>query len=336
MRQPQKKRTTKRSGKGPLLTRREILVAAGTAVFVTPIESELIGIYGSSRNWIVDQWKTFADPDRYVFNKMDTLEAEKLRLVRDLFVDRGKVLKLAGGRAHHRYPGRIHPDDEWACRTLAKVAAQLSRHHVYDAGGSDFTSTESFMCTGSPVSNERTRVFMEYRYVNPDDPDAGLIRKDNPRLKLPFEFLLERERLIKLGTSRHESEAGYSNPNWSLGGRGHLMPQTGNEPSDFLTIARIPNWLERPRPRFRDFKNSITIFGGCHGEGTAAIQLLFNNLELLKRLDRVAKEHEYWQAIVKVTEIVRRPHPVSGTTRLVAISLQNDLVAAERVTVLRG
>ena len=160
------------------------------------------------------------------------LDAERLRLAYKLFGDRGQIQKLAGGRAHHLYPNDMHPDDRLACSIITAVADNFPRHRFVDDMPKDYSAEGSFVCTGSPVSNERTRAFMEYEYVDSRTPAKGLRRVENPALNLPIEFILDAGILQDISAGNHSSQPDKTVPNWSVQVREAILRP--NEETDYL------------------------------------------------------------------------------------------------------
>jgi hypothetical protein len=274
----------------------------------------------------------FADPA--TGNSSTEFDAVTRSHVKTLFSDRADVLKLIGGRAHYQYGHAMHPDDRWACGTINDYANQLAAHRIIDPDLSDSSVEGSFVCMGSPVSNLRTRQFLEYEYIDIRRPELGLRRLPNPRLKLPFAFLLERKEINRTAKqATYKSEAARSVPNWSiLTSGGHIISPNVQAECDLLLISRIPNWIEKEQGRHQNFGNTVTIFSGTHGVGTAAIRLVLSNRPLLERVLLAAANFEYWQVLMTVNAMSSEMHPVSKTRRFIATSL-NDVFDCRQVVV---
>ena len=316
-------------------TRRNILAAGALSAFAFTYRADAVFSRFIERPGQPQPPLPQVDPDAEKFSELGTGKGEVLRLVRDLIADRGEVIKVVGGKAHYRYPNRLHPDDEWARDTIVACTRGLYRKHEIESPGGDFDAIGSFACTGSPVSNDRTRKFLEYAYIDSTRPDRGLRRAPNARLKLPFEFVLDSSALARKGQKQRTIETGHSGPNYLIRDRSDselYIPSTGKSETDFLLISRVPNWVEE-RQKLHDFKSGVTMFCGCHGVGTSAVGLLFENLDLLKQIQQISKSYEYWQAIVLVKTVRRCMHPKTGTVRPVAIALADKLVNYGRVEV---
>lgn len=247
-----------------------------------------------------------------------------LRAAKALFGDKGDILKLVGGRAHHQYPNAMHPDDKWACETVVEYANQMAQQHLYDPNFSGTLEAGSFMCAGSPVSNAWARTFLEYNYVDRTRPNLGLKRYEGATVRLPFEFVLDRETINRVAKlTVHRTEKGRSVPNWSIRTRSGnvLTPNTKDRERDFLVISRIPNWKERRRPRFGHFKNTVTILGGTHGVGTSAVRLLLADNDLLGKILLTSAKFEYWQVLMTIDSMEVGEHPYTKTKRLIAKSI---------------
>lgn len=295
------------------------------------IEGLTIGLssnaaYGLLQGVGPNAWRTLTKlvPDEsWMPNEVPTFQERfspnALKAVKTLFGDRGDIVKLVGGRAHYQYPNEMHPDDKWACDTIGKYAEQLAEKYQYDPNYGDIASSGSFVCTGSPVSNAWSRLFLEYNYINRGNPAQGLTRIEKPRIDLPFAFELSQETIRHVAKqARHQTEIGRSVSNWSIRTRsGHVLsPDTKNRTSDFLLVTRIPNWREERSPH-SDFKNTITIFGGTHGVGTAAVRLLLQDSKLLTKVIMKTSETEFWQLLLTIDSMDSDAHPHSKGKRLV-------------------
>ena len=219
----------------------------------------------------------------------------------------------------------MHPDDRWASDVLLSTARKMALNTEVDAD-TRLNGEQSYVCLGSPVSNALSRAFLEYTYIDPQKPQLGLRRSDSPLFKLPFEFELDQTRIRQLGKQEyHTSDRFRAVPNWSIktAGGGYYIPETNSDDTDFLLITRLPNFLERAK--FGDFKNTVTLFCGTHGTGTAALQLLFDREDLLREISERAENYECWQALLTINATKLGIHPVTGTERRIATSLATSV-----------
>ncbi len=67
--------------------------------------------------------------------------------------------------------------------------------------------------------------------------------------------------------------------------------------SDFLLISRLPNVFDR-ESYIKD--EAIFLFGGAHGVGTKATDLILRDTSLLSKLTKRAGKTMYWQALFQI------------------------------------
>jgi hypothetical protein len=101
----------------------------------------------------------------------------------------------------------------------------------------------------------------------------------------------------------------------TAGGTGLLMPKTDRriQKDDYLLVSRVPG----PNG------GSATIFGGLHGAGTRAVDLLLHSInpDELEYLRQAIHSAPYFQAVFKVTELAE----IDNTTMPMSIALvKND------------
>jgi len=296
---------------------RDLVVGAGGSAAFAAVDSILRGAAKS------ETWSTLTQFIPIETSLSERFPSERLKAAKTLFGDRGEMLKIVGGRAHYQYPKAMHPDDKWACEVIGQYAEQLAEQHEVDPEAAKLSSSGSFVCTGSPVSNAWTRAFLEYTYIDQSKPAHGLNRLPHPVLNLPFEFELRPEVIRHSAKSKlHGPEVGRQEWNWSIRDRsGHLfVPNTSDRVSDLLLISRIPNWIESRSPH-KEFRNSITIFGGTHGVGTSSLRLLLHDHDLLRNLLLKTSPYEYWQALFTIDGMEFGVHPHSKAKRLIATSI---------------
>jgi hypothetical protein len=70
--------------------------------------------------------------------------------------------------------------------------------------------------------------------------------------------------------------------------------------SDFLLISILPNILDRES---YDRGDKIQIFGGTHGVGTRAVELVCSDNSLIDQINGLAGKLQYWQALLEIDEI---------------------------------
>ena len=146
-------------------------------------------------------------------------------------------------------------------------------------------------------------------------------RSSSPHLCLQFEFELD---AVKVGHKAKRQD-------WSIR-HGRTIFKTDRD-QDHLLVSRLPNWKQTKRKPFMDFENTVTIFSGAHGVGTASVHLLLDHLEVLKRLEAFAATCEFWQALITVTSTKTDAHPIIGSSRMIGLAISNNIIC-ERVRVI--
>lgn len=234
------------------------------------------------------------------------VNAKNLGRVARLFGTRSQEVKLHSGMSHYKYKnGKQHPDDKWASDTIFAHAAAIASQVEYTPHAIPGSVEGGFICTGSPVSNFWSRKFLEYEYIDPQKPELGLRRIENPKFRLPFEYELD-AMVISAATKEreHVSQYGKPGPNWSIHVLGEFVhPSILSSSKDFLVISRLPNHLEEPNGQENSQSNVVTIFGGAHGPGTSAIRFVLQNETILKTLEEKSSKYEYWQALITIDEV---------------------------------
>jgi hypothetical protein len=172
---------------------------------------------------------------------------------------------------------------------------------------------------------------LQYHYKSAEKPELGLLRAHNPRIQLPFEFVLDPSEIRRAAKRNfsHSPDGQQTSENWLLRKRNgqYLIPDTKNKLRDYLVVTRIPNWRERAR---KTNKNVVTILGGTHGVATNAVRLLLTDHELLQHIQFVASKYQYWQAVLEVDSMEYARHPYSHQRpRLTALSLSKKLEYGE-------
>ncbi|HZQ14424.1 MAG TPA: hypothetical protein VFB31_16595 [Pseudolabrys sp.] len=251
---------------------------------------------------------------------------DRSKLLKILFGGDRKFTKFRGGYAHPQYPGRCHPDDRLAIESVVDCARGLCSEESDDLAALGFPDEGSFVCTGSPVSNDIIRHFLQYQYKDDAKPALGLTRVQNPIVKLPFEFVfdpVEIKRVAK-GHAHHSPDGKMITTNWTIkASDGYHVPNTENGSRDYLLITRIPNWQETSR--YGTTENVLTMIGGTHGVGTNSVRILLQDELLLTQINVINEKYQYWQALMEVNSMERARHPFSDTPRLMALSLSKKI-----------
>jgi hypothetical protein len=249
--------------------------------------------------------------------------------LKKLFFDFAHI-KFVPGIVHFQ-PERIYSDDYKALRflegslrilkglCLSAIEGRIEEQHFLS---SDLAGT--FICTGGPVSNAISRIAMQYGRKE-RDPTKGLLRIIEPLINLRYEPVYDVEEVI--------SEAGcivrfidnqiHRAPNWFIRDTksGELLKPAKRKKddvlaTDFLLISILPNILDRESYERGD---KIQIFGGTHGVGTRAVELVCSDNSLIDQINGLAGKLPHWQALLEVDEIEHS----KGESR--PVSLRSDI-----------
>jgi hypothetical protein len=275
---------------------------------------------------------------RHPFGKVLQFPLRKRRFkvnafLKKLFFD-FPYIKFVPGIVHYQSE-RIYPDDYEALRFL-KGSLRILKNLCLSAIGEGqieeqrFLSSDlagTFICTGGPVSNAISRIAMQYERKE-RDPTKGFLRTTEPIIQLRYEPVYDVEYVL--------SEAGYMvrfiddkahrAPNWFIRDirSGELLKPAKHKKddvddvlaTDFLLISILPNILDRESYERGD---KIQIFGGTHGVGTRAVELVCSDSSLIERITGLVGKLPYWQVLLEINAIDHR----EGQSR--PISLRNDI-----------
>jgi hypothetical protein len=207
--------------------------------------------------------------------------------------------------------GSIHPDN-------ADALVTLSAPSILKAGSTGTLEIaeevrgridSDLVLVGSPSSEGCGRLVLGYSEQHGDTDSLSF---ENPVLDLPYFWMLDK------GSIDPKSQAGRFVPgkglvrrdNWRIerrvGDKRLFVPGTDRDDydlllNDFLLVTRIRNYLS---PGALDSGKMITIIGGAHGVGTKSISLLLNDREALAELANKVSEHQPYQAIFSVYDIL--------------------------------
>lgn len=204
-----------------------------------------------------------------------------------------------GGQSHEEHLGKIHPDDETASGCIRGFFDLTEKR-----GDLSVDPDNNLYCLGSPKSNLLSRSLMEYF----EYPDGTMLRSSKPLLEHKVSYTFHpkdpqnpvAKRWIgnelctrALYSFNVKTEEGIRTFKTRADKKGWLE-------NDFLIISRLPN-LRNIRTIEED--KEIIVFGGLHGIGTKAIELLFNDPNLLELLKEARNKNAYYQSVFEVTKI---------------------------------
>ncbi len=225
----------------------------------------------------------------------------------------------------------LHPDNADA---LASISADAVRQAELDRRLTtvDDLSTslgKSLVLIGSPTAEALSRIVFGYE---PCEGDNGLVLS-RPPIELPFHWQLDPREIPAEAVARRfvRGREWTDRPNWyviestTTGDVPHV-PYVGNLDarleSDFLLVTRVRNFLTREALHRGHY---ILSFGGAHGTGTRALELLLKEPAILGRVAEQLRSMGHPHAFQLLFEVTRLSHRKDGT-RAHAIALRSAAV----------
>jgi hypothetical protein len=188
--------------------------------------------------------------------------------------------------------GQLHPDNEAALTAAASDALVHARSVEEDLQVD--AAERSLLLFGSPTSEGLSRIVFGYEEVAGVE---GLVWRDSP-LDLAYAWELDPGRVGDGRVGRHVSGKGIvERPLWQINdlrgnGSERLVPEAdadGLLSEDYLLVTRVRNFLSenaRARGQF------LVSFGGAHGTGTRAVELLLRDKRVLRTVLERLKEKQ--------------------------------------------
>jgi hypothetical protein len=221
-------------------------------------------------------------------------------------------------------PADPHPDNSDALRVAASYdlvrARRESRLRIVDH--SRATDLEkSMVLIGSPTAEGLSRTVFGYSEV--DGSQNGL-RLTHPPVDLPYVWQLDPAEIDPgaLATRYVRGRGVAARPNWRIidtRTNKPFIPEVDNDgwlQCDYLVVTRLRNFLTR---NAYDRGSYIMNFGGAHGTGTRALELLLRDESVLRRVAHELRGRpEAYQLLFRVS---RLSHDPRTGTRARAIEL---------------
>lgn len=209
---------------------------------------------------------------------------------------------LVGSDAHPLYPllpgEAIYPSDKNAAEKLRDdFFGELVLQPVDDYA--PFEKQGSLICLGSSVATEVNRSYLG----DPKNPKMNLVFPKY-ETQLHYNYVAPDKGVVacnrQLGWSKPWKE-----PNWGIKMEDdEIFPvvQEGWLKTDYLLVTRIPTHIRGA--------GDVMIFGGCHGVGTQATELLLRKLDLdaLKKITTKIGDSSHYQALLLVGDISHKRH----------------------------
>jgi hypothetical protein len=176
---------------------------------------------------------------------------------------------------------------------------------------------------GSPTAEGLSRLLFGY---SPDgDPDS--LALDQVPLDLPFRWVISRNEVADSAVARRfvAGRGLVERPNWRISGPDRIyvprVDEDGLLLDDYLLVTKVRNYLSRSAI---DEGHFILSFGGSHGTGTRALELLFKDRKILTDIaDRLRQRPPAFQMLFRVSDI-KHDHSAGSHGR--SIELVDDAI----------
>jgi len=236
---------------------------------------------------------------RFLEKKSIYYSPELVKLQKRLFPALSWGISSDVGKAHEKYPHKIHPDNMVAAEEISKSLTTIFRRgrkieKFYTYKKPDIES--HLILIGSPKSTFLTRKAMGYQ------KESGKLMQE-PETDLRFVFDFDEKDLDvckrKVAGEIHEVA------NYAIKDRDGIKnfnpPRTDHRDhltEDYLLLTVMPNNLSVKHTN-RDIINP----SGVHGVGTRSFSLLLKNKDILEKIDKDRGTHRYYQSIIKITKV---------------------------------
>jgi hypothetical protein len=247
-----------------------------------------------------------------VKQKEQSSKLYEIELIDRLFKNYRTNAKFIPGTAHRIHTGKIHPDDLVAVKSLEKIGISgIDKLELVN----DFIRPPridgNLLVLGSPSTNALTTLTFQYN-PNPAGQSFGFCRQEDPQFELPFDFFMDGQYLVEQGAVYKRKVIGTfkEGPNWGIRNNSNgdiILPNVDSDgliTNDYLLVTVLPNIYDVAG----NTDSRLVFFGGAHGTGTKAIDLLFQNKKLLESLVTKTEKTPYWQALIEVKQIFHDPN----------------------------
>jgi hypothetical protein len=263
-----------------------------------------------------------------IANPLETYARELLGLDPPIGVDAG----YRSDSVHPLYPGRgtIHPDNGEALASVAEGGVRRARElrQLVTRQEVDVALSSDMLLFGSPASEGLSRVVFGYSLTS-----TGLyVPFEEPLFDLAYRWELDEESSEGEYVRRyvHGNPEAPPRPPWrirNINGNAELPfykpdiygpgPLQGFLKEDFLLVTRVPNFLT---PAYTDGRFLVS-FGGAHGVGTRAVQLLLRSKSALQDVARLLPPREgrlpsSYQILLRAARIVHSASDGSSATTI--------------------
>lgn len=211
---------------------------------------------------------------------------------RSIFHQRAEVAKEILGLHQNRMVAYRH-DSRHVLYMGSEKLHPDNLHGLVAASGNDYTkasragrvriedevrthTTHDLVLIGSPTAEGLSRLLFGYL----SDGDADSLTLGQAPIDLPFRWVISKNQVDELAIARRfvAGRGMVERPNWRIEGpRGIYVPrvdENGMLLDDYLLVTKLRNYLSRSA---LEEGRSVISFGGSHGTGTRAIELIFRD-----------------------------------------------------------
>lgn len=214
------------------------------------------------------------------------------------------LVDTRAGAAHAAYPHQVHPDDQMAASALRSLYRPTQAIEWEDKPWEGPPNNHAFLL-GDPQSNALSRLVLSYRETE------GVFELDrDPLYKPRWSSILYPHNYQAPKIKRYVAGVLREGPGYELYDHQKRKYYRSNDrdPGDWLNIdyLLVTRVLNVYSPETVESGKIAIVFGGLHGPGTRAIQLLLKEEDLLDTTDTKREDSPYYQALYRV--YVRHNH----------------------------
>jgi hypothetical protein len=208
----------------------------------------------------------------------------------------------------------LHPDN-----LHGLAAASGNDYKKAEAAGllaeADSVSAElehNLVLIGSPTAEGLSRIIFGYRQ---DGEDTDSLAAENSPIDLPYRWVISKARVDERAVARRfvAGRGLVKRPNWRITGPDRIyvprVDDNGMLEEDYLLVTKVRNYLSTGAV---DAGHYIISFGGAHGTGTRALELLYRNKLILRNVaQQLRTKPAAFQILLRVGNIAH--DPVNGS-----------------------
>lgn len=248
-----------------------------------------------------------------------------------------KLIAYRHDSKHILYSGTEHPHPD----NLHGLAAASGNAYV-DAKRNGCLRVEDEILThsshdlaliGSPTAEGLSRLL--FGYAPDGDPDS--LALDQVPLDLPFRWVISKNQVADSAVARRfvAGRGLVERPNWRISGPKRIyvprVDEHGLLLDDYLLVTKVRNYLS---PGAIDEGHFILSFGGSHGTGTRALELLFKDQGILTSIaGRLERRPAAFQMLFRVSDI-KHDHIAGSHARKIEL-VDDPIILPDRDSIWR-